>query len=109
MPEWRSRAVEVVLPAALVQAMWRRAKQLDADAGGRFDERGAAVLIWSAPLGPDDDRAAPIGVAYVRWHTPGRGDATIWKLEWDEAAGGSEAEVWSGLEILAGRPIPREP
>ena len=31
--------------------------------------------------------------------------ATVWKLEWDAAAGGSEAEVRAALEVLAGGPL----
>jgi hypothetical protein len=49
--------------------------------------------------------AEPLGCFYVRWHDPTEEQATIWKLEWDAAAGGSEHEVWTALEVLAGRSL----
>jgi hypothetical protein len=83
--------------------MWDRAERFDVDQGGRFDRRGAAVLVWSAPL-VDGADGEPIGAAYVRWHDPDDGHATLWRLEWDAAAG-SEAEVRRALEVLAGEPL----
>jgi hypothetical protein len=44
---------------------------------------------------------------YARWHDPTDEHATIWKVEWDPAAGGSEEEIWRALEILAGGPVTR--
>jgi len=43
----------------------------------------------------------------VRWHDPADAQATLWKVEWDPAEGGSEDEVWPAVEILAGGPVPR--
>jgi hypothetical protein len=43
----------------------------------------------------------------VRWHDPSEEQATLWKVEWDPAEGGSEAEVWRAVEVLAGGPVPR--
>jgi hypothetical protein len=94
------REVAIVLPIALARAMWDRAERFDVDRGGRFDRRAAAVLVWSAPLGETGD-GEPVGGAYVRWHTPDDGHATIWRLEWDATAG-SEAEVRRALAVLAG-------
>jgi hypothetical protein len=70
--------------------------------GGRFDARRAAVLLWSAGQLAED--AHPIGAVYIRWHTPTEEQATIYLLEWDESAGGSEAEVRRALDVLRGAP-----
>jgi hypothetical protein len=100
---WQSREVALVLPIARARAMWDRARRFDLEAGGRFDRRGAAVLVWSAPFdAASGDRTEPVGCFYVRWHDPSEDQATIWKLEWDAAAGGSEDEVRRAIAILDG-------
>src|SRR6266545_8410660 len=91
MPQpWRAREVAIVLPIALAEAMWHRAAQFDIGEGGRFDARGAALLVWSNS--DADPLAEPVSCVHVRWHDPDEHHATVWKLAWDEAAGGSEAE-----------------
>jgi hypothetical protein len=100
---WRSREVALVLPIARARAMWHRARRFDLEAGGRFDRRGAAVLVWSEPFDAGTgDRTAPVGAFYVRWHAPAEDQATIWRLEWDEAPGGSEAGVRRAIAVLGG-------
>ena len=98
---WESRLVAVVLPIALAQEVFRRAEQWDVEKGGRFDKRSAAVLIWSTTAA---EQGEPIGGFHVRWHDPDEDSATVYRLEWDPAEG-SEAEVWTALEVLAGRPL----
>jgi hypothetical protein len=102
-PAWSSRDVAITLPIAEAEAMFARAKRFDIDRGGRFDRRDAAVLIWSAGQLAED--AEPTGCFFVRWRHPVPSAATIYRLEWDAAAGGSEAEVWRALEVLAGHPL----
>jgi hypothetical protein len=61
------------------------------------------VLVWSVPFdAATGDRAEPVGAFYVRWHAPTDDEATIWRLEWDETAGGSEAEVRRAIAVLGG-------
>ena len=55
----------------------------------------------------DAESGEPIGGFWVRWHDPTDDQATIWKVEWDPAEGGSEEEVWRAVEVLAGGPVPR--
>lgn len=106
MPKpWSAREVAVVLPIATAKAMFERARRFDVERGGRFDARGGAVLLWSTS--DDNDAGEPIGCFYVKWHTPVDRLATIWKVEWDPAEGGSEEEVWRAVEVLAGGPVPR--
>jgi len=100
---WERRDVDIVLPLLTVRQMWLRARKWDVDKGGRFDARGAAVLIWTAPDGNPDSE--PSGQFSVRFHTPTEHQATIYRLEWDPDEGGTEAEVWTAMELLAGRSL----
>lgn len=106
MPEpWPAREVAVVLPIATARAMFERARRFDVERGGRFDARGAAVLLWSTS--DQSESGEPLGCFYMRWHAPTEAQATIWKVEWDPAEGGSEEEVWRAVEVLAGGPVAR--
>lgn len=61
---WISKDVQVVLPVELTDAMFDRAEQYDVSQGGRYDRRGAAIVIWSASFTSDPDKAEPQGEAY---------------------------------------------
>jgi hypothetical protein len=99
---WQAREVALVLPLETVRAMFERARRFDLEAGGRFGRRGAAVLVWSVPFDAAGDRADRLGAFYVRWHDPAEDRAMIWRLEWDETAGGSEDEVRRAIAVLGG-------
>lgn len=102
-------AQSVVLPLSLLQDMWTRAGIWDVGSGGRFDARGTTLLIWSKPpCQPGQAPAVPIGSVSVRWQTPTPQQAMICHMDWDAEHGGSEAILWQGLEILAGRPLAPE-
>jgi hypothetical protein len=101
---WESRLVAVVLPLGLARAMFDRASKWDIGRGGRFDRRSAAVLIWSTNANASE-QGEPVGGFYVRWHDPAEDEATIYRVEWDPEHG-SELEVWTAVEVLAGRPLP---
>ena len=101
---WSFRDVAVVLPIAEARAMFARAERFDVEQGGRFDRRSACVLIWSTSAVAGEG-GEPVGALWVRWHDPTEQQATVWKLEWDARAGGSEAEVWRALAVLAGREL----
>jgi hypothetical protein len=103
-PAWSSRDVVVVLPIDTARAMWGRARRWDVEAGGRFDARSASVLIWSTNATAAES-GEPIGVFFVSWRTPTAQEATVYRLEWDPTAGGSEREVWAALEVLTGHPL----
>lgn len=85
--------------------MFERARRFDVERGGRFDARGAAVLLWSTS--DQGEGGEPVGCFYVRWHDPLESLATLWKIEWDPEQGGSEAEVWTALELLSGGAVRR--
>ncbi|HEV8637008.1 MAG TPA: hypothetical protein VG370_22540 [Chloroflexota bacterium] len=102
MPKtWQAREVALVLPLGTARAMFGRTRRFDVERGGRFDARGAAVLLWS---GSDEfELSEPVGCFYVKWRTPDEAQATIWRLEWDPERGGSEAEVRRAIAVLGGR------
>jgi hypothetical protein len=60
------------------------------------------VLIWAGGAARGA-RGDPIGAFSVRWRYPSDDEATVHRLDWNPAAGGSELEVWTALEVLAGR------
>jgi hypothetical protein len=47
-------------------------------------------------------RRAPVGAFQIRWNTPTGGQATIDRLEWDPALGGSDEEVCQVINSLVG-------
>lgn len=98
---WINKDVQLVLPTANVLAMFRRAEQYDVDNGGRFDRRGAAILVWSEPL----RHAEPQAEMYFAWRTPDTDQSTLYTIGWDPQKGGSEDVVWEALEVLAGRSV----
>ena len=102
--EWSAVTTSVVLPIDEARALFARAALFALERGGRFDPRGATVLLWSGRAARGGG-GAPVGAFWVRWRFPTAGEATIYRLEWDPAAGGSEREVWTALEVLAGRPL----
>jgi len=47
-------------------------------------------------------RRMPVGAFQIRWHAPTGDQATIDRLEWDPALGGSDEEVCHVIDALAG-------
>jgi hypothetical protein len=103
---WRTRELAIVLPIDEARALFARAERFDLERGGRFDRRSACVLIWSTSAAAAES-GEPVGAFWVRWHDPTERHATLSRVEWDPTAGGTEAEVWRALEVLAGRAIAR--
>jgi hypothetical protein len=99
---WQSRDVAITLPSDTVRAMWDRARRyFDVTEGARFDARsGTTMLLWSCRL--DAAGAEPIGAFTVRWNTPAPGEATIHQVAWVPRRGGTEAQVWRAMRVLAG-------
>jgi hypothetical protein len=104
--KWQSRDVDVTLPAEIVRTMWQRARRyFDVGVGARLDARsGTTMLLWSTRL--DAAGAEPIGAFTVRWESPAAGQATIQQVAWVPRRGGSEAQVWRAMRILAGSQWP---
>src|SRR5215217_447886 len=98
---WQSRDVAVTLPSDAVRAMWDRARRyFDVTAGARFDARSATtMLLWSSRL--DAAGAEPVGAFTVRWDCPTLGEATIQQVAWVPRRGGTEAQVWRAMRVLA--------
>jgi hypothetical protein len=112
--EWRSREVEITLPKATLERMWARARRsFDLTEGGRYDARSrTTMLLWSARLTAPG--AEPIGAFSVRWGEPDAERATIHLVAWTPRRGGSEAQVWRAMKVLAGvewqvRPVRSRP
>jgi hypothetical protein len=112
--EWRSREVELSLPKATLQSMWERARRsFDLTEGGRYDARSrTTMLLWSAQL--TSPGAEPIGAFTVKWDGPTPDEATVHLVAWTPRNGGSEAQVWQAIKVLAGidwsvRRIPSRP
>jgi hypothetical protein len=47
-------------------------------------------------------RRSPVGAFQIRWHAPTGGQATIDRIEWEPALGGSDEEVCAVIDALAG-------
>ena len=103
---WQSRDVAVTLPSEDVRAMWDRARRyFDVTVGARFDARsGTTMLLWSSRL--DAAGAEPIGAFTVRWNSPSPDQATIQQVAWVPRRGGTEAQVWRAVRVLAGTSWP---
>jgi hypothetical protein len=99
---WQSRDVAITLPSETVRAMWERARRyFDVTEGARFDARsGTTMLLWSSRL--DAAGAEPIGAFTVRWSAPTLEEATIHQVAWVPRRGGTEAQVWRAMRLLAG-------
>lgn len=97
---WRSRDVEITLPSQTLSAMWERARRsFDVMQGGRYDARSrTTMLLWSAELTAPG--ATPIGAFSVRWDSD---RSTIHQIAWAPQQGGTEAQVWRAIRVLAGR------
>jgi hypothetical protein len=100
--EWRSREVAITLPKTTLEAMWARARRsFDLTEGGRYDARSrTTMLLWSSQLTAPG--AEPIGAFTVRWEGPDPRQATIQLVAWTPRRGGSEAQVWRAMKVLAG-------
>jgi hypothetical protein len=100
--EWRSREVAITLPKRALEAMWARARRsFDVNVGGRYDARSSTtMLLWSAQLTAPG--AEPIGAFTVKWDEPDPRQATIRMVAWTPRRGGSEAQVWRAMKVLAG-------
>jgi hypothetical protein len=90
----------MVLPLPVIQTMFRRARAWSIAEGGRFDPRSSAVLLWTGAGRQPPSRV--VGAFAVRWHQPVNGFAAIHLVAWNEARGGSLAEMCRAIELLAG-------
>ena len=102
----QSRDTDVALPGRTMRAMWECARRsFDVTEGGRFDARsGTTMLVWSSPL--TEPGAEPIGAFTVRWDKREPDLATVQVVAWVPELGGSEAQVWRAIKVLAGADWP---
>jgi hypothetical protein len=94
---WQCRAVKVVVPSTVADAMLRRARFWSVQEGGRFDTLPDRVLLWSRQ---DPTRLA--GSIHIRRGTPTSWEATIHQIAWNPQTGGTLQEMCQAVEILAG-------
>ena len=81
--------------------LWIGGKWRKASDGARFDARSATtMLLWSSRL--DAAGAQPVGAFTVRWDSPEPGQTTIGQVAWAPSCGGTEAQVWRAVRVLAG-------
>jgi hypothetical protein len=100
---WQSCEVSIVLPIAVADAMWERARKWDVEGGGRFDAHSSAILLWSGPIQNGARWPVLVGSAFVHWRAPTADQATIYALAWDPNSGGSEQELRRAVNLLAGQ------
>jgi hypothetical protein len=72
-PSWLARDVAIVLPLALVRAVFARAERFDTEKGGRFDRGLACVLIWST--WPEPGTRRPTSVCPKASRGPSNGNS----------------------------------
>jgi hypothetical protein len=101
--EWRSREVGLTMRRTALESMWERARRsFDVTQGGRYDARSrTTMLLWSSLL--TSQGAEPVGAFTVEWNGPTEDEATIKLIAWTPRTGGSEAQVWQAIKVLAGR------
>jgi hypothetical protein len=65
-----------------LDALFQYARDHDVERGGRYDARGAYIILWSHHWLNDATRmeAETVGSFYVRWTDP----PTLWEIETDE-------------------------
>lgn len=99
---WRTHPLRTVLPVQMAADMLRRARQFDAEAGGRFTVRGSrTVVLWSAEAYPDGGREAPVASFRIAWGVPTSEKATIDEVAWDPERS-SLHEACDAIAVLAG-------
>lgn len=99
------RRCAVVLPLWVAATVWLRARAWGGE-GARLEKFGSRVMIRARGSAGG---AAPelFGEFSIAWFAPRRDQATICRVAWNRAEGGSEADVWRVAELLAGGHGPR--
>lgn len=96
-PPWCSREVNLVLPLELGRRIRREVTRRNADGGGFTIRRFGTIVVWAG--------GEPVGSFTLVRNRPDASSATIRRVEWDERRGYCEADIWIGVELLAGRPL----
>ena len=100
------REVKFVVPVSEMRRICERARrEWGPDAEEMPTPRHAIVKFWLGRTVHYQHGHAPVGQFSVHWHTPNDPLATIDRIEWDPAQGGSEAEVYEVINTLAGWPL----
>ena len=104
----QSRAVNLALPSGQARRLLDRARAEWGPDGVEQHEDGAQqVVLW---LGGRSQFAGQRlgntpGAFRLRFDVPARGTATVDRISWDPAIGGSEAEVRAVINALVGWPL----
>jgi hypothetical protein len=101
-PPWRAREVQVVLPLQLAHAIRQELRRHRAEGGRRFSIRKyGTIVVWEGDQ--------PVGSLTLVQRQPHADAATVRRVEWNEAAGYDEAQVWAAVESLARATLRLEP
>jgi hypothetical protein len=97
-PPWRSHEVQVVLPLQLAHSIRQELRRHRAEGGRRFSIRKyGTIVVWEGDQ--------PFGSLTLVQRQPHADAATVRRVEWNEAAGYDEAQVWAAVEALAQGPL----
>jgi hypothetical protein len=71
------------IPHEVAAEGFMEARRRDVQAGGPYDARSAAILVWSSPWDtPENERLSEIvGTVYIHWHSPDDSRAMLTKFE----------------------------
>lgn len=98
------RAVAFVLSTEQARAVVERAqKEWGADRDDPSTLRRTIVRLYMGGRNTISSQRRPaVGCFHIRWNHPTSGQATIDRIEWDPALGGSDEEVCQVIDALAG-------
>ena len=81
----------------------RANREWGADVNDESTLRHAVVRLFMGGSSKGGQRnRQPVGAFHIRWRHPTDDQATIDRLEWDPALGGSDQEVCQVIDALAG-------
>jgi len=98
------RNVEFVLSTRQARTMVEKAlREWGADRDDPSTIRHTIVRLYMGGRNATTNRRrVPVGSFHIRWNSPTGDQATIDRLEWDPALGGSDEEVCQVIDSLAG-------
>jgi hypothetical protein len=97
------RDVQFILSSEQARLMVERAEQeWGADRDDPSTIRHTIVRLYMGGHNGAGGRRPAVGSFHIRWNAPTSDQATIDRIEWDPALGGSDAEVCDVVDALAG-------
>jgi hypothetical protein len=99
----RGRDVQFVLSTEQARSIVDRAKrEWGVDRDDQSTLRHTVVQLFMGARGRNERHRPAVGSFHIRWNWPTTGQATIDRIEWDPALGGSDEEVCQVVDALAG-------